>query len=186
MDGRGSARGLLGGVTCGPGVVACVCALIALTGCGSTDQGDSAATHTAATRRSVSTAYVNPEVAACMQTHGVTVLGDGSLRASKAMTIAKRKAAENRCGFGEAAKVARPFKGSVGTAAPHPPAKPHRSFRSQRITKIVACLRRASVNIPSTDNVLLSSTSGIKTRSPRVKAAIGKCRSESLTAASSR
>src|SRR4029077_3275400 len=184
MDGRGSARGLLGGVACGPGVVVCVCTLIALAGCGSTDQGDSAATHTAAPRRSVSTAYVNPEVAACMQTHGGTVLGGGSLRASKTMTVEKRKAAENRCGFGEAAKVARPPKGSVGTTATHSPAQPHQSFRSQRITKIVACLHRAGVNVPSTDSALLSSTSGIKTRSPRVKADVGKCRSESLATSS--
>jgi hypothetical protein len=179
MDGRGSARGILGGVTC----VACVCAVIALAGCGSTGQGDSAMMRAAGTHRSVGTAYVNPEVVACMQTHGVTVLGNGSLRVSKAMTAGKRKAVENRCGFG-ATKVARPSRKSVGTTVPQPPAKPYQSFYSRRIAKIVACLHRAGVTIPSSDSALLSSTSGIKTRSPRVKADVGKCRSESLPTSS--
>lgn len=177
MDGRGWARGLLGGVTCGACVIACVCILIAFGGCGSTNQGDSAAVSVAGIRRAVGTANGDPEVAACMQRHGVTVLDNGELRMSKTMTAAKRKAVENRCGFG-GAKVTRPSRGSVGTTATRPPAKPHQSFRSRRITKIVACLHRTGVNIPSTDAALLSSTSGIKTRSPRVKAAIGRCRSE--------
>ena len=58
------------------------------------------------------------------------------------------------------------------------------SFRGVAVAKVVACLHKANVNIPRSDTALLSSTSGIKTRSPQVKAAISKCRSESLTAAS--
>lgn len=52
------------------------------------------------------------------------------------------------------------------------------SFRSHAVAKVVACLRKAGVEIPPSDSTLLSSTSGIQTRSPQVKAAIGKCRSE--------
>lgn len=54
----------------------------------------------------------------------------------------------------------------------------HQSFRSRAVAEIVACLHRAGIKIPRSDSALLSSTSGIKTRSPQVKAAIGKCRSE--------
>lgn len=81
----------------------------------------------------------------------------------------------------------------VGVASDHiirPPyesIKPQtqrQSFRSVAITKVVACLHKAGVNIPRSDAALLSSTSGIKTRSPQVKAAISRCRSESLTTAS--
>lgn len=57
------------------------------------------------------------------------------------------------------------------------------SFRDRLVAKIAACLHEAGVNIPRPDSALLSSTSGIGTRSPRVKAAIGKCRTESLAAA---
>jgi hypothetical protein len=59
----------------------------------------------------------------------------------------------------------------------------HRSFRSRAVAKVVACLHKAGVNIPRSDSALLSSSSGIKTRSAWVKAAIGKCRSESLATA---
>jgi hypothetical protein len=176
MDGRGSARGLLGGVMCGAGVVACVYALIALAGCGNTDQDGSAAVRTASTRRSVDAAYGNAEVAACLQRNGLAVLGDGKLRASKTMTAAKRKAVENRCGFGEA-NIARSSKTNVRMKTIQRPTKPYESFRSRRIAKIVACLHRAGVNIPSADTALLSSTSGIRTHSRRVRAAIAKCRS---------
>jgi signal peptidase I len=58
------------------------------------------------------------------------------------------------------------------------------SFRGLAIAKVAACLRKAGVTVPPSDSTLLSSTSGIKTRSPRVKAAIGRCRSESLATAS--
>jgi hypothetical protein len=53
------------------------------------------------------------------------------------------------------------------------------SFRDRLVAKVVACLHKAGVNIPRSDSALLSSTSGIKTRDPRVRAAIGRCRSES-------
>jgi hypothetical protein len=178
MDRRCAARGLLGGVTSGAGVAACVCTLIALAGCGSSDEGDSAATQTAGTHQSAYAAYGSSEVVACLQKNGVTVLGDGKLRVSKTMTSAKRRAVETRCGFGEA-KVAPPSKKSVVTTATQPQAKPYQSFRSRRIAKVMACLHRAGVDIPSTDIALLSSTSGIKTRSPRVKADIVRCRSQS-------
>ncbi len=58
------------------------------------------------------------------------------------------------------------------------------SFRGRLVANMAACLHKDGVNVPPSDSRLLSSTSGIKTRSPRVKAAIGKCRSESLVAAS--
>jgi hypothetical protein len=58
------------------------------------------------------------------------------------------------------------------------------SFRDRLVAKVAACLHKAGVEIPRSDFALLSSTSGIRTRSPRVKAAIGRCRSESLAAAS--
>jgi signal peptidase I len=58
------------------------------------------------------------------------------------------------------------------------------SFHNLAVAKVVACLHKAGIDIPDSDTALLSSTSGIKTRSPQIKAAISKCRSESLTAAS--
>ncbi len=58
------------------------------------------------------------------------------------------------------------------------------SFRSRAVAEVVACLHKAGVEVPPSDPALLSSTSGIKTRSPWVKAAIGKCRSGSLASAS--
>lgn len=81
----------------------------------------------------------------------------------------------------------------VGVATGHvlrPPyesVKPHaerQSFRSLAIAKVAACLHKAGVEIPRSDSALLSSTSGIRTRSPRIKEAIGRCRSESLAASS--
>jgi hypothetical protein len=60
----------------------------------------------------------------------------------------------------------------------------HQSFRSLAIAKVVTCLHRAGIEIPGFDPALLSSTSGIRTRNPQIKATISKCRSESLTAAS--
>jgi signal peptidase I len=81
----------------------------------------------------------------------------------------------------------------VGRATDHVQRRPYatkkpqskrQSFRSLAIAKVTACLYKAGVEIPRSDSALLSSTSGIKTRSPRVKAAIGRCRSESLSAAS--
>jgi signal peptidase I len=81
----------------------------------------------------------------------------------------------------------------VGVATDHVLRRPHasiksqakrQSFRSLAVAKVLACLHKDGVNVPPSDSRLLSSTSGIKTRSPQVKAAIGKCRSESLAAAS--
>jgi signal peptidase I len=57
------------------------------------------------------------------------------------------------------------------------------SFRSLAVARVVACLHEAGVEIPYSDPALLSSTSGIKTHSPQVRAAISKCRTESLTTA---
>jgi signal peptidase I len=54
----------------------------------------------------------------------------------------------------------------------------HASFRSRAVAKVAACLHRAGVTIPRVDSALLSSTGGIRTRSPRVKAIIGKCRNK--------
>jgi signal peptidase I len=50
------------------------------------------------------------------------------------------------------------------------------SFQDLAVAKVAACLRRAGVEIPHSGAALLSSTSGIQTRSPEIKAAIGKCR----------
>jgi signal peptidase I len=67
--------------------------------------------------------------------------------------------------------------------APIKPQAKRQSFHSRAVAKVVACLHKEGVNIPRSDSALLSSTSGIKTRSPRVKAAIRKCRNESLATA---
>jgi len=81
----------------------------------------------------------------------------------------------------------------VGVATDHVQRRPYatkkpqskrQSFRSLAIAKVTACLYKAGVEIPRSDSALLSSTSGIKTRSRRVKVAIGRCRSKSLSAAS--
>ncbi len=53
----------------------------------------------------------------------------------------------------------------------------HVPFRRRAVAEVAACLLKAGVAIPRTDSALLSSTSGIKTHSPRVKAIIAKCRS---------
>jgi signal peptidase I len=58
------------------------------------------------------------------------------------------------------------------------------SFHNRAVANVVACLHKAGVDIPASDTALLSSTGGIETHNPRVKAAIARCRSESLTAAS--
>lgn len=134
--------------------------------------------------------YVNPGVAACVRSHGLTVLNNDEL-VSKTLTAAELEAAAKRCGF-QVEKVARPARKAATkrpvrkppAAARQPSAIKAQSFRSRAVAKVVACLHKAGVNIPPSDSDLLSSTSGIKTRSPRVKAAIGKCRSESLTTAS--
>jgi hypothetical protein len=136
------------------------------------------------------TIYVNPELVTCVRRSGLPVLSSGEL-VSKTLTAAKLKAAEKRCGF-EVERVSRPAKEASTKppvrkppdAARQPSAIKAESFRSRVVAKVVACLHNAGVNIPPSDSDLLSSTSGIKTRSPRVKAAIGKCRSESLAAAS--
>jgi len=154
----------------GAGVIACVCALVALGGCGG------ASTHATSARLSVSaTAAINPRFAACMQRNGLTVLSNGELEAPKTVTPAQLKAVEKLCVL-RAAKAARPTRNAAK--------KLRQSFHGRVVANVVACLHRAGVEVPRSDPALLSSTSGIKTRSPQVKAAIGKCRSESLTAAS--
>ena len=67
-------------------------------------------------------------------------------------------------------------------SSPGPQVK-RQSFHGRVVANVMACLHRARVDIPGSDRALLSSTSGIKTRSPQVKTAIGRCRSESLAAA---
>jgi signal peptidase I len=74
--------------------------------------------------------------------------------------------------------------GGVTGATPRSPSRAPRpvsrylSFRSRAVAEVAACLRKAGVEIPRTDSALLSSTSGIKTRSPRVRAIIAECRSK--------
>jgi len=128
-------------------------------------------------------ADVNPEVAACMHRNGITVLSNGELQVSKTTLAPKRKTAEARCGFGVKSVARRraptkPAAGKLRNAARQPSAIKAQSFRSRLIAKIVACLHNAGVDIPSSDSTLLSSTSGIKTRIPWIKAAIGRCRGE--------
>jgi hypothetical protein len=134
--------------------------------------------------------YVNPGVAACVRSQGLTVLNDGEL-VSKTLTAAELEAAAKRCGF-EVKKGAQ----AAGKAAAKPPvrkppdwarqpsAMKAESFRSRAVAEVMACLRKAGVDVPNSDSALLSSTSGIETRSPRIRASIGKCRSESLATAS--
>jgi hypothetical protein len=110
-----------------------------------------------------------------MQRNGVTVLGNGELQVPRTVTPAQLKAAEKLCVLG-AAKAARLSRNAAK--------KPRQSFHSRAVVNVVACLHRAGVEIPPSDSDLLSSTSGIKTRSPQVKAAIRRCRSEALTTAS--
>jgi hypothetical protein len=107
---------------------------------------------------------------ACLRGYGATAVGTGALsglKVPRGTTPAQLSAMLKNCGSGSA----------------RPEAK-RQSFRSLAVAKVVACLHEAGVQIPPSDSDLLSSTSGIKTRSPRVKAAIGKCRSESLSTAS--
>lgn len=146
---------------------------VALGGCGS------GARRTTGALLSVGAAGEKSKVAACIKRNGVTGVTDVELRVANTVIAAKRKAGEKRCGFG-VAKAAQPGK----KARRRVPAKQFESFRSRAVAKVVACLHRAGVGIPSSDSDPLASTSGIKTRSPPVKAAIGKCRSESLADAS--
>lgn len=173
----------------GAGIATCACMLVVLWGCGG------ASKHTTSPHLSAGTVYADSEVATCMRRNGVTVLSDGELQVSKDVTDAWRKAAEKRCSFGEMANTAQPRRNMANKhlAEKLPARKPQttkprarkpESFRGRLVAKVVACLHEAGVNIPPSDSRLLSSTSGIKTHSPRVKAAIGKCRSESLAAAS--
>ncbi len=134
--------------------------------------------------------YVNPGIAACVRSHGLTVLNNDEL-VSKTLTAAKLEAAAKRCGF-EVKKGAQPARKAAAkrpvrkppAAARQPSAIKAQSFRSRAVAKVVACLHKAGVNIPPSDPDLLSSTSGIKTRSPQVRSAIGNCRSKSLATAS--
>jgi len=172
--------------------VVCAYALFALAGCsGAAEHGGTTQSGSTAGRRTndsvaLKTKYDNPEVAACMQRNGVTVLSNGELRVSNAVTGTRRKAIEHRCGFG-VIKTARPSSKVTrhpSDMAKKSTAKKHQSFHSLLVAKIVTCLHNAGVVIPPSDSALLSSTSGIKTRSPQVKAVIGRCRSEPLTTSS--
>jgi hypothetical protein len=176
------------------GIATCVCMVVVLGGCGGTSK------HRTSPHLSGGTAYARSEVAACMPRNSVTVLSNGELRVSKGAIDAKRKAAEKRCSSGEKINTARPRREVANkhvaekfpvmkarTTKPQerkPQARKPGSFRDRLVANVVACLHKDRVNVPPSDSRLLPSTSGIKTRSPRVKVAIGKCRSESLAAAS--
>lgn len=167
--------------------------VVVLGGCGGPSM------HRTNSHLSAGMVHADPEVAACMLRNGVTVLSNGELRVSKRATDAKRKAAEMRCSFRRKTNTARPKRNVANKhlAEKLPPTKPQmikrrarrplagkpESFRGRVVANVVACLRKDGVNVPPSDSRLLSSTSGIKTRSPLVKAAIGKCRSESLATA---
>jgi hypothetical protein len=176
------------------GIVTCACLMVMLGGCGGTSM------YRASSHLSAGMVHADPEVAACMLRNGVTVLSNGELRVSKRATEPKRKAAEMRCGFPGKTNTARPKRNVANRhlAEKLPTTKPQtirrrariplagkpESFRGRAVANVVACLRKDGVNVPPSDSRLLSSTSGIKTRRPQVKAAIGRCRSESLAAAS--
>jgi hypothetical protein len=146
---------------------------VALGGCGG------GAKRTTSTRLSAGAAGENSKVAACIKRNSVTGVTDGELQVANTVIATKRKAGEKRCGF-EVAKAAQPGKKARRRAS----AKQSESFRSRAVAEVVACLHKAGVAIPLSGSALLSSTSGIRTRSRRVKAAIGRCRSESLAGAS--
>jgi uncharacterized protein YceK len=166
-------------------MVTCLVMAVALGGCGSVAEHPTSGggtKHTPSARLAMATVSNSSEVAACMQRNGVTVLSNSGLQTAKAVTTAKRKAVERRCGFG-VPKGGRRSQRPATRAASKPlavklVAKASSSSHSRLVAKIAACLHHAGINIPNSDAALLSSTSGIRTRSPRVKAAIGKCRSE--------
>jgi signal peptidase I len=58
----------------------------------------------------------------------------------------------------------------------------HEAFQTRAAASVAACLHRAGVSVPRSDSALLSSTSGIRTRDPRVKVAIARCRAAPVTA----
>lgn len=156
-------------------IAMCVGMAVALGGCGSggerTTSGDGGK-QTTSPRLSVGTASNNREETECMRRDGMTGLS----------SAAKRRAVAKRCGFG-VAKTGRSSRMPATVAAPKPvgrkrPAKNAPSFHSRVVVKVAACLHAAGIKVSSAGAALLSSTSGIRTRSPRVKAAIGKCRSE--------
>ncbi len=108
------------------------------------------------------------------------VLSNGELQAPKTVTPAELEGVGKICGS-DAANAVGPGRKEADARSKqgfHGSVQKHQSFRSRAVAKVVACLHKEGVNIPRSDSALLSSTSGIKTRIPRVKAAIGKCRSE--------
>jgi hypothetical protein len=62
--------------------------------------GNSISETSTVARVSQDTADVNPEVAACMDRNGITVLSNGGLQVSKATVAAKCKAAEKDAASG--------------------------------------------------------------------------------------
>jgi hypothetical protein len=165
-----------------------VCAMLA--GCGATEHGGVDG-HTTTASVAVKTKYDNPEVAACMQRNGITILSNGRLQVSKAVIAAKRKAVEKRCGFGvpkDTRRSGNVTKKRLVMEKPPPRKSRAKGSQTQRpqlaltrdglVAKVVVCLHKEGVAIPPSDSALLSSTSGIKTRSRRIRAAISKCRSE--------
>jgi signal peptidase I len=79
-----------------------------------------------------------------------------------------------------------PTKWIVGVAANYVPGSPviqsqrrfeRQSFHDRIIAKLEVCLHNAGIAVPRDDSALLSSTSGIRTDSPRVEAAISRCQS---------
>lgn len=57
----------------------------------------------------------------------------------------------------------------------------HESFQAHAAAIVGACLRRAGISVPHSDSAVLSSTAGIGSHDPRVKAAIGRCRAAPAT-----
>lgn len=159
-------------------MVTCVSVAASFGGCGGVTGHASGGGGAKRTTSAPSTAKVSPEVAVCMRRNGVTVLADGGLRVPKGVTDAKRKAAEDECGFAVTRPVrhARYETNGASAAAKSPRARGFQSFHSRLVARIAACLHSAGVKIPSLDSALLSSTSGIKSRSPRIKAVISRCR----------
>ena len=87
-------------------------------------------------------------------------------------------------GSGEGSRGPVPTHSIVGQTTdrvgPHPAVRGrharHESFQAHATAIVVACLRRAGVSVPRSGSAVLSSTAGIRTHDPRVKAAIARCR----------
>jgi hypothetical protein len=176
----------------GLSVVAYLCIGVASGGCGGGatppanagtrghTAGPSVGTELVASRLSIGKAAAGDRRAvACMHRNGMTVLSSGAVQTRKAVTPAAIGLAEEMCDV----RLAGPGRTKLEAEATARRAERAAQGSEHRVVKMAACLRRdgVAVSLTQASSVLSSS---IKRASPRVMAAIGKCRSESLTAVS--